>query len=175
MRIYLLSAVALLAFAGCQKAADSPSPAPSQMASAAPSAAPTTPATPSEPLDPFVVSVDAQRWGVLISKARDGVREAPTPPGAPEDTDLFRADRSLKNSAAELLQLRNDACMRGLATGAACTLGEWPAWTLEPPSPNTPIEEIDRRSQWLSTQMSALTEIGCDAGRKTDEMFCSVE
>ena len=60
---------------------------------------------------------------------------------------------------------------------AACNLPEWPAWTLEPPTGDTPLVEIDRRSGWLDTVMAPFTDAGCEAGRKAtnDEMFCSVE
>jgi hypothetical protein len=67
--------------------------------------------------------------------------------------------------------------VKALVTGAACNLGEWPGWTREPPTDKTPIEEIQRRSDWLSGQMDRFTSVGCEAGRKAtgDELFCSVE
>jgi hypothetical protein len=130
-----------------------------------------------EPLDPFVVMVDAERWGVIIDKAREGVREAPGPSETYFDNEMYRADTSLKSSAAELIALRNEACVKGLVTGAACNLGDWPAWTREPPTDRTPIKEIQRRSDWLSRQMDPFTAAGCEAGRKAtgDDLFCSVE
>jgi hypothetical protein len=130
-----------------------------------------------EPLDPFVVMIDAERWGVIIDKARQGVREAPGPTDAYFENEMYRADASLKSSAASLIELRNEACVKALVTGPACNLGEWPAWTHEPPTDKTPIDEIQRRSDWLSGQMEAFTSAGCDAGRKAtgDDLFCSVE
>lgn len=130
-----------------------------------------------EPPDPFVVMVDAERWGVIIDKAREGVREAPGPSETYFDSEMYRADASLKSSAAELIALRNEACVKGLVTGAACNLGDWPAWTRDPPTDKTPIEEIQRRSDWLSAQMDPFTSAGCEAGRKAtgDDLFCSVE
>ncbi|HEX5006829.1 MAG TPA: hypothetical protein VFV70_06930 [Hyphomonadaceae bacterium] len=130
-----------------------------------------------EPLDPFAVMIDAERWGVIIDKAREGVREAPGPNETQFDNEIYRADASLKSSAAELIALRNEACVKGLVTGAACNLGDWPAWTREQPTDKTPIEEIQRRSDWLSAQMDPFTSAGCEAGRKAtgDELFCSVE
>jgi hypothetical protein len=73
--------------------------------------------------------------------------------------------------------LRNEACVKGLVIGAGCNLGDWPAWTREPPTDKTPIEEIQRRSDWLSGQMDPFTSVGCEAGRKAtgDDLFCSVE
>jgi hypothetical protein len=130
-----------------------------------------------EPLDPFVVMIDAERWGVIIDKARQGVREAPGPTDAYFENEMYRADASLKSSAASLIELRNEACVKALVTGPACNLGEWPAWTHEPPTDKTPIDEIQRRSDWLSGQMEAFTSAGCEAGRKAtgDDLFCSVE
>src|SRR5689334_5334181 len=131
-----------------------------------------------EKLDPFVVMVDAERWGVILDKALDGVREAPDPAGdARLEDEMFRADISLKSSAAQLIELRNRACAKGLVTGEACQLRNWPAWTMEPPKTGVPIEEIQRRSDWLSAEMDRFTEAGCEAGRKAtnEQQFCSVE
>lgn len=131
-----------------------------------------------EPLDPFIVMVDAERWGVIIDKAREGVREAPDPNyDARAENELYRADSSLKSSAAALIELRNAVCDKGMLKGADCELKNWPAWTMEPPTDKTPIVEIQRRSDWLSTQMDRFTTVGCEAGRKStnDYLFCSVE
>jgi hypothetical protein len=149
-------------------------PAAPQQAGQTPPAAPT--ATPSEPLDPFVVMVDAERWSVIIDKALEGAREADGL-GAVDKGDMFRADRALKSGAARLIELRNQVCGQGLVTGDACVLKDWPAWTQEPPTAETPIGEIQRRSDWLSEAMDPFTSAGCDAGRKAtkDDMFCSVE
>jgi hypothetical protein len=133
--------------------------------------------TPPEDLDPFVVMIGAERWTVLLDKALEGAREAPDPASAAEETDLYRADAAVKNGAAMVIELRNRVCRKGLVTGDACKLPEFPAWTREPPTGDTPIEEIDRRSGWLDTAMAPFTDAGCEAGRKAtnDEMFCSVE
>ncbi len=157
-----------MALAACQ-------PQQQKVADARPTAQP--PAASSEPLDPFVVSIDAQRWSILIDKAIEGVREAPAANGELYDQQLFRADAALKSGAAHLLELRNDICGKGLLTGDACTLPDFPQWTREPPSPSVTVEEIDQRSQWLSSAQEKFVELGCEAGKKAtkDELFCSVE
>ena len=133
--------------------------------------------TPSEDLDPFVVMIGAERWTVILDKALEGAREAPDASTSAGETDLYRADAALKRGAAMVIELRNQVCRKGLVTGAGCNLPEWPAWTLEPPTGDTPIAEIDHRSGWLGTVMAPFTDAGCEAGRKAlnDEMFCSVE
>ncbi|MBK8839141.1 MAG: hypothetical protein IPO30_10690 [Hyphomonadaceae bacterium] len=133
--------------------------------------------TPSEDLDPFVVMIGAERWTVILDKALEGAREAPDASTSAGETDLYRADAALKRGAAMVIELRNQVCRKGLVTGAGCNLPEWPAWTLEPPTGDTPIAEIDHRSGWLDTVMAPFTDVGCEAGRKAlnDEMFCSVE
>jgi hypothetical protein len=138
---------------------------------------PNTSATPTEPLDPFVVMIGAERWGVIIDKAVEGAREAPSPGDAFYENEMYRADAALKSGAARLVVLRNDVCKRGLLTGDACLLKDWPAWTLDPPTDKTPIEEIERRSAWLGGAMQPFTDAGCEAGRKAanDDLFCSVE
>jgi hypothetical protein len=128
-----------------------------------------------EKLDPFVVMIDAERWGVILDKALDGVREAPDVASA--EDEMFRADKALKSGAARLIELRNEACVKGLVAGDACQLRNWPAWTMEPPKAGVPIEEIQRRSDWLSAEMERFTDAGCDAGKKAtgEQQFCSVE
>ncbi len=130
-----------------------------------------------EALDSFAVSIDAQRWGVILDKALEGVIEAPYASASREESDALRADAALKSGAAKLILLRNDVCRRGLLPAAECALAPWPAWTIEPPSPNTPLDVLDKRSAWLGETMDRFTAIGCAAGRKAsgDELFCSVE
>jgi hypothetical protein len=154
MRGYLVCALAMVA-AGCQMP---------KTASA-------------EPLDPFVVGIDAQRWGVIIDKAQEGVIEAAYANTALEESDALRADTALKSGAAKLIVLRNDVCRRGLLSAKACSLSSWPAWTMEPPSSATSLEVLDKRSAWLGEAMQRFTDIGCAAGKKAsgDELFCSVE
>jgi hypothetical protein len=140
--------------------------------------APVEPQAAVEKLDPFVVMIDAERWGVILDKALEGVRETYNPEIEKLNEDeMFRADLSLKSSAAQLIQLRNEACAKRLVTGADCELRNWPAWPMEPPKTGVPIEEIQRRSDWLSEQMDRFAEAGCEAGRKAtgEEQFCSVE
>lgn len=174
MRRSIFAGVAFaLGLAGCnpQAAEDrkAAAPAPEQQASA--------PAAPEEPLDPFVVMIGAERWTVILDRAAEGAIAAPQPAGSTEPADLYRADAALKRGAAQVIALRNDVCEKGLVTGAACTLPDWPAWTRELPTGDTPIAEIQKRSDWLSSVMSPFTDAACESGRKTsgDEMFCSVE
>lgn len=151
--------------------------APAQEAAAPQPAAVQPGNTPPEDLDPFVVMIGAERWTVILDKALEGAREAPDANAVTNENDLYRADSALKRGAAMVVQLRNQVCGKGLVTGAACNLPEWPAWTLEPPTGDTPLAEIDRRSGWLDTVMAPFTNAGCEAGRKAtnDDMFCSVE
>lgn len=142
-----------------------------------PPAPPQQTTVPDEPLDLFVVMIGAERWGVIIDRALEGVHTAPGLDVAYLENEIYRADLALKSGAANLIVLRNEACAKGLVAGAACNLGEWPAWTREPPTDGTPVEEIQRRSEWLAEQMGPFTEAGCEAGREAmgDELFCSVE
>lgn len=156
----LLMAVAAAMLLACQ-----PQPAPEQGVASG------------EPLDPFVVMIGAERWGVIIDRALEGVRAAPGPGEAWLENEMYRADLALKSGAANLIELRNEACAKKLVAETTCDLAEWPSWTREPPSGDTPIEEIQRRSDWLSEQMAPFTSAGCEAGREAtgDDLFCSVE
>jgi hypothetical protein len=92
---------------------------------------------------PFVVMIGAERWTVILDKALEGAIEAPSAVPDISDSDLYRTDAALKSGAAMLIELRNRICSRGLLTGDACTLPEFPAWTREacrtppPRSPNS--------------------------------------
>jgi hypothetical protein len=133
--------------------------------------------TPAEDLDPFVVMIGAERWTVILDRALEGAIEAPSTVPDLSDSDLYRTDAALKSGAAMLIELRNRVCSRGLLTGDACKLPDFPAWTREAPNATTPLAELDQRSGWLSEVMDPFTSAGCEAGRKAtgDELFCSVE
>lgn len=169
MRTGLVSGLAALAFlAGCG-GGETPAPAPAPE--------PQQGNTPPEDLDPFVVMIGAERWTVILDRALEGSIEAEDKSGVLDRGDMYRADAALKQGAAMVIQLRNRVCSKGLVTGDACKLPDWPAWTTELPTGDTPIEEIDRRSGWLDAVMSPFTSVACEAGRKAsgDELFCSVE
>ncbi len=174
----IVGVVALMALSACggeapsgEQQAEAPAPTP------APTPEPQQGNTPPEDLDPFVVMIGAERWTVLLDRALEGSIQAPEPASAADITDLYRADAAVKQGAAMVIQLRNRVCTKELVTGAACNLPEWPAWTREMPTGDTPIEEIDRRSGWLDVVMAPFVEAGCEAGKKAsaDHMFCSVE
>lgn len=133
--------------------------------------------TPPEDLDPFIVMIGAERWTVILNRALEGAIQAPSAVPDISDSDLYRTDAALKSGAAMLIELRNRVCARGLLTGDACTLPEYPAWTREAPNATTPLAELDQRSAWLGEAMDPFTSAGCEAGRKAtgDDMFCSVE
>ncbi len=133
--------------------------------------------TPPEDLDPFVVMIGAERWTVILGRALEGAIEAPSAAPDLSDSDLYRTDAALKSGAAMVIELRNMVCGRGLLTGDACRLPDFPAWTREPPNATTSLEVLDQRSAWLSEVMDPFTSAGCEAGRKAtdDPLFCSVE
>jgi hypothetical protein len=170
----ILSAAAVL-LAGCGSLSlpvpfSSPPPPPPAPSAPEPS--------PSEPLDPFVVMIGAERWEVILDRALEGIALAPDGPAVAETgSDLYRADAALKSGAARLLELRDQVCGKGLLSGEACRIPNWPSWTGEPPTANTPIEEIERRSQWLGEAMQPFTSVGCQVGRQAtgEPLFCSVE
>jgi hypothetical protein len=176
MRKWLIAGVAGLAFAGCSPQTQPETPAPEQQAAAPPAAETQQGNTPAEDLDPFVVMIGAERWTVILERAIEGAIAA-TDANAIERSDLYRADAALKRGAAMVIELRNWVCGKGLVAGADCNLPEWPAWTRELPTGDTPMVEIDRRSAWLSEVMDPFSSAACEAGRKAsgDELFCSVE
>jgi hypothetical protein len=158
MRNLLVSGVLGVLAAGCSPHTQTEARAPELQAAASPAIEPQQGNTPPEDLDPFVVMIGAERWTVILERATEGAIAA-TDATAIERSDLYRADAALKRGAAQVIELRNWVCGKGLVTGA------------------TPIGEIDRRSAWLSEVMDPFTNAACEAGRKAsnDDMFCSVE
>ena len=64
MRACLAIAASFLALAACQKPPGKPTAPVTSALAASPAASPTqqASATPAEPLDPFMVAIDAERW-----------------------------------------------------------------------------------------------------------------
>lgn len=155
MRLWVFAAVLLTA---CQQA-----PQPQQPAEA-------------EKLDPFVVMIGAERWGVLIDKAMEAVREHVPTTDADFENEVLRADRATKDGALAMLVLRNEICGRGLMRGPDCDVAI-PAWVHEAPTSATPLKVIDDRSEWLSIAMDKFVAYGCEQGRQRtgEQMYCSVE
>lgn len=175
MRAGLIAGACLmLAAGGCGPAA---APAEEQGDASQPAPATVESDAEHEELDPFVVMIGAERWTVILDRALAGAREAPEPASPEADSDILRADAALKRGAGMVITLRNSVCAKGLVTGEACTLPDWPGWTRQAPTAATPLDELERRSAWLSEVMSPFTEAGCAAGRQAtgDELFCSVE
>lgn len=171
VRALMAAGLAVALLGACEQ------PQVSQPAESSEAPAPSAPQEPAEPLDPFVVMIGAERWGVLIDKAYQGAIEAPYANSVLDEDDKLRTDRAVKSGAAELIKLRNMICAKGLLSGADCELGSWPAWVMEAPVANLSWEELDARSEWLSTQMGRFTAVGCEAGRTAsgDRQFCDVE
>jgi hypothetical protein len=176
MRNLLVAGVLGVVAAACSPQSPTEGSASDQQAAAPPVVEPQQGNTPPEDLDPFVVMIGAERWTVILDKALEGAMQAPDATTI-ENPDIYRADAALKRGAAMVIELRNWVCGKGLVMGDACNLPEWPAWTRELPTGDTPIEEIDRRSAWLDQVMSPFTAVACEAGRKAsnDDLFCSVE
>jgi hypothetical protein len=180
MRACLAIAVSFLALAACQKPAEKPAAPAATGVAASPAAPPIqqASATPAEPLDPFMVAIDAERWNVLLDRGIDATREGDGKKATPlDENDALRADLAVHDAVAKLLLLRNALCARGLAKDKTCALATLPAWVTEPPSAATPLQEIDNRIQWVGAAMSDLQEIGCEHGRAVskDPQYCDVE
>lgn len=176
MRACLL--VAALTLVACQKPPEPPKPAVTPAASASPSPTQQASATPQEPLDPFLIAIDAERWNVLLDRGIDATREGDGTKATPlDENDALRADLAVHNAAAKLQLLRNALCARAIATGKVCDLPPMPAWVNQPPSATTPLAEIQSRVDWVGSAMADLQEIGCEYGRKVskDRQYCDVE
>ena len=168
LRSIALAISTLTALSACQSA-----PVQTTAPSLAPQQPPST--VEREDIDPFTLAIETGRWRVIVDRAREGVRNAPSDDRDEDNT--LRIDRQLKSGALELLLLRNDACANGLASARICTFIDWPEWTLEPPRAGTDLVTLQRRSEWLGAAIGDLSSIGCDAGRTAtgDERFCAVE
>ncbi|MEZ5938093.1 MAG: hypothetical protein R3C52_07725 [Hyphomonadaceae bacterium] len=162
----------LFVLAACVSSTDAPSSPDDAAGGAAPGL------EPAAEIDPFTLAIEAGRWRVIIERAHEGARLAPNPDGlAGDEPDALRIDRSLKEGAAELLKLRDQVCSKDLVDPVICIFKNWPSWTTEPATSDTPLVELQARSEWLGEEVSNFSGAGCEAGRRAtgDDLFCSVE
>lgn len=130
-----------------------------------------------EPIEPFYLAIEAGRWDVLISRAREGLLLRPYNEAAPEEDEIMRIDGSLKSGALALLSLRLELCRSGLAAAGDCEHESWPEWITQPPSSKVDLKVLQARSDWLGEKTFHYIETGCRVGREQsgDDLFCSVE
>ncbi len=128
----------------------------------------------SDPIDPFYLAIEAERWDVMIDNARG--REPVTRAYSLSDEDgRLRIHRALLNGVHNLMLLRNEAFQAGLVdrtTSAALEIPEW-AFVFEADLPS--LEELQTRSDWLGQAIQPFIGAACqtDAGVWSQE--CAVE
>jgi hypothetical protein len=129
--------------------------------------------------DPFILMIDAGRYGVIIERAAEGAIEGQPARTLPEPSELESATQSLHRAVHDLYELRAITCESGLVGEADCGPLQPPDWLGEPAGAVADAAEIRRRIDWLTEAMSPFVRAGCDAGqsRQTEELpyYCSVE
>ncbi|ACT58708.1 hypothetical protein [Hirschia baltica] len=125
-------------------------------------------------LDPFTVAIGAERWNVIIGKARSALELKHS---TPSEDDLVRIDLALRAGVRDLLELRDALCLANEKPIETCVAIEIPEWAATPPNTVTSLIEYEARSQWLGEAANNLSAIGCEAGREVsnDEYLCAVE
>lgn len=135
-----------------------------------------------DPIDPFTLAIDAERWTVMMDNASMGATAAALekrPTGGYEERDMrYRIDFALRSGVRQLLALRDSLCVDERSTDVSCKRLELPGWVTDAPAPTlTSLEEFQARSDWMGEQIAPLVSIGCELGKNAsnDEMFCAVE
>ncbi len=135
-------------------------------------------------LDPWNLTISAERYGVLLNRAIEGVIIGPPARTLPEVTDqslLQRAGWATRDAAFSLYQLQKMTCEHGLVGVDDCLHIEAPDWLDDSPTSIPTPEEIHLRIRWLVDHLGPHLEAGCDAGQSRNTEpdgwphFCSTE
>lgn len=131
--------------------------------------------------DPFALAITAERYGVLIDRAREGAIEGQPAMTLDDEITTERAATALRRAVFDLYQLQAITCDFQLVGPDDCGAIAPPEWLGEAPGSTPTPEQIHERIDWLTAHMDPYVEAGCDAGesRRTDEdglpHYCSVE
>ena len=113
-----------------------------------------------DPIDPFYLAIEAERWGVMIDNARD-VNFATMPDIQDEENEVARVHRALKYGVQNLVKLRDETYEAGLVSAAASSALEIPEWgyafTTELPT----LLELQTRSDWLGEAIQPFVDAKC--------------
>ncbi len=134
----------------------------------------------SEAPDPFTMSIEVGRYGVMLSQIQSLTRETPD---AVEQDVTAPADlaRRLRETVWEYNLARSGLCARGLYTQVSCGPTFQPVWIGEPVDSAPSLEELQTRSTAVGEEVMGFWNTVCEAARtaETDEearaYVCAIE
>lgn len=113
-----------------------------------------------EPIDPFYLAVEAERWGVMIDNARNVPFETRVESYS-DDDGRDRIQSALYYGIRSLINLRDETVRDGVVsveTAAALTVPDW-AYTFESNPPS--LEVLQARSDWLGAALQPFVDAKC--------------
>jgi hypothetical protein len=133
-----------------------------------------------EPLNALSLSIEAGRYGVMLSQIHSltGDRPGAMDTDASDPKDIARR---LRETVWEYNLERSSLCARGLFAELACAPAYQPVWIGEPAEVAPTLEELQTRSDAVGEEVQHFWSIVCDDARtrETDadarEYVCAIE
>jgi len=120
-----------------------------------------------EPLDPFAMSVEVGRYGVMLSQIQNINSETPD---ATEQDVTAPADlaRRLRETVWRYNLTRSELCARGLHTQVSCGPTFQPVWMGEPTDSAPSLEELQTRNAAVGDEVMRFWNAVCEAARTAE-------
>ncbi len=121
----------------------------------------------SEAADPFNMSIEVGRYGVMLSQIDSLTRETPS---TVEQDVTAPADlaRRLRETVWEYNLARSNLCARGLYTQVSCVPTYQPVWIGEPVDSTPSLEELQTRSTAVGEEVMGFWNTVCEAARTAE-------
>lgn len=126
-----------------------------------------------EPIDPFYLAIEAERWTVMIENAR-GI-QASQMDYIEEGDGRLRVHRALLTGIHTLMSLRNEACLAGKVTPETCDQLRIPDWAFIYERDIPSLETLQERSDWLGEALQPFVSAMCQTEDDGWLQACAVE
>ncbi len=128
---------------------------------------------PDETIDPFYLAIEAERWNVMLENALG--RQSDRPSATDENDDVLRVHRALQAGVANLIQLRDDVCRKGLLDIGECQGIDIPDWAVDWEADLPTLSELQARSDWLGEAIQPFVDVACQNDTGEWVLACMVE
>lgn len=126
-----------------------------------------------EPIDPFYLAIEAERWNVMIGNALNLKNDAPR---SPSEDETMRVYRAINEGMTSLLDLREQVCRDGLVDSETCYALEVPDWAFAWEEELPSLAELQTRSDWLGAALQPFVDAVCKTSDEGDlPVECMVE
>lgn len=126
-----------------------------------------------DPIDPFYLAIEAERWGVMIDNARG--RETVISKISGDDDGRLRVHRALLNGIHNLILLREETFQAGLVSADTCSALVIPEWAFNFETEMPELETLQKRSDWLGEAIQPFISAACKMEDDSWALDCAVE